>query len=734
MSAQAASRPDFSLWQRFASGQGMSVLLTGLLLVSVAWPVQSAQWAPGMAPTALVTLLALALFVVSDALRWPLLRAHLAALTVGGALVIASALPVMPDATLAARAADLGPEVLAWLGAIGSEEVLPGRVQFAILITGLFWALGFWGAGLALRRRQAWPLILPAGLAQGMTLANIAGGGALWLAAFMAASLALLIHTSTLRRQDVWRERGIEYAPSLAFSHSAFILGFGVAAVLLVSTLPVMPWTPFDGAARRAQTAVDAFEEVFGRLFNALPSRRHYATLTYKDETTLRGNPQLTDQRLFSVAGPPQLWRARAYADYTGSGWATGAAEVVEFAPQEASSGDRAVVRHEFRVDAATDSLFSGGQPLRFNAPALALANPDAPWDVLQVKYGEGLDYFKTRLNLRYRSEGAVLLASSQRLRGSAEEPYPDWVADAYLQLPETLPQRVRDLAAEAAGGAETPYDQAVAVRDYLLANYRYELGVPHPPEGADGVDFFLFETREGYCDYYASAMVVLMRSLGVPARYVLGYAAGQYDDDHNEYVVREFNHHAWPEVYFPGFGWQDFEPTPPEAIEFGGELAGGADSRGGIDAEFLEEMFLEDQPASVPVGVAATGGGGLSQTLLAALALIGLLATAAVFLYYRAWWRLSELDRTAEIYGKMARLGALLGMPPRPHQTPLEYGRALARRMPSHAWAALDISEAYAAYRYSPWRVSMSQRLHAEHAWGRLRGALLRMLLRPGR
>lgn len=733
MSAQAATPREFSLWQRFASGEGMSVLLMGLLLVSVAWPVQSARWVPEMAPIVVVALLALALLVVSDYFRWPRARTQAAALAGGVALVIVSAVAVMPQEGLGARFAGLAPEAAAWIGAIASEETLPGRVEFAVLMTALFWALGFWGAGLALHRRQAWPLIVPAGLVQVTVLENVAGGGAAWLAAFMAASLALLIHTSTLRRQHVWRERGIEYAPSLALSHSAFILGFGVAAVLLVSTLPVIPWTPFDGAARRAQSSVDAVEDVLGRLFNALPSRRHYATLTYEEETTLRGNPQLSDQRLFSVAGPPQLWRVRAYTDYTGSGWATGAAEFIDFAPQEAVSGDKVVVRHEFRLDAATDSLFSGGHPLRFDAPALALANPDTPWDVLQVKYGEGLDYFKTRLNLRYRSEGSVLLASASRLRGSAPEPYPDWVADAYLQLPEALPQRVRDLAAEAAGGAETPYDQALAVRDYLLANYRYELGVPQPPAGSDGVDFFLFETREGYCDYYASAMVVLMRSLGVPARYVLGYAPGQYDQDRNEYVVREFHYHAWPEVYFPGFGWQQFEPTPPEAIEFGGELAGAADSRGGIDADFVEGEFLEDQSASVPVGVAATGGGGFSQTLLAALALAGLLLAALTFVYHRAWWRLSNLDRTAELYGKMTRLGVLLGTPQRPHQTPLEYGRALARRMPSYAWAVLDISEAYTTYRYSPWRVSMSQRMHAEHAWGRLRGALIRRLLRPG-
>ena len=734
MSAQATSLREFSLWQRFASGQGMGVLLTGLLLVSVAWPVQNARWAPGMASAALVTMLALALLVISDAFKWPRLRAHLVAFAVGAALVVVSALAVMPQASLGARAAGLAPEVLTWLGAIGSEEVLPGRVEFAILMTGLFWAFGFWGARLALHRSQAWPLILPAGLVQVMVLANLAGGGALWLAAFMAASLALLIHTSTLRRQAVWRERGIEYAPSLALSHSAFILGFGVAAVLLVSALPVMPWTPFDGAARRARSSVDTFEEAFGRLFNALPSRRHYVTLIYGEETTLRGNPQLSNQRLFTVAGPPQLWRARAYTDYTGSGWAAGAAEVIDFTPEEVASGDRVMVRHEFRVDAATDSLFSGGLPLRFDAPALALANADTPWDVLQVKYGEGLDFFKTRLNLRYRSEGALLLASAQRLRGSAAEPYPDWVADTYLQLPETLPQRVRDLAAEAAGDAATPYDKAVAVRDYLLASYRYELSVPLPPEGSDGVDFFLFETQAGYCDYYASSMVVLMRALGVPARYVLGYAAGQYDHDRGEYVVREFNYHAWPEVYFPGFGWQQFEPTPPEAIEFGGDSAGETDARGGIDAEFGEEAFLEEESASIPVGVAASGAGGFSQTLLAALALVGLLLTALTFAYYRAWWRLSRLDRTAEMYGKMTRLGALLGLPPRPHQTPLEYGRALARQTPSHAWAVLDITEAYAAYRYSPWRVSISQRLNAEHAWGRLRGVLLRRLLRPGR
>ncbi|WP_427181920.1 transglutaminase TgpA family protein [Paenibacillus sp. TC-CSREp1] len=132
------------------------------------------------------------------------------------------------------------------------------------------------------------------------------------------------------------------------------------------------------------------------------------------------------------------------------------------------------------------------------------------------------------------------------------------------LQLPDTLPQRVKDLAAEIMGTSETRYDAVQAVRSYLQANARYSLDTRMPPRGRDFVDDFLFVTRAGYCNHFSTAMVVLLRAEGIPARWVKGYAPGQADPQvPGRVIVTQADAHSWVEVYFPGVGWMPFEATP---------------------------------------------------------------------------------------------------------------------------------------------------------------------------
>lgn len=139
-------------------------------------------------------------------------------------------------------------------------------------------------------------------------------------------------------------------------------------------------------------------------------------------------------------------------------------------------------------------------------------------------------------------------------------------IYDKYLQLPETLPQRVKDLAASLTDSAGNNYDKAKAIEKYLAANYTYNLDVPHVPRDRDFVDFFLFDQTEGYCTYFASAMTILARCAGLPARYVEGYMLppDPVKDRNNMYIVTNMQAHAWVEVYFEGYGWLPFEPTSP--------------------------------------------------------------------------------------------------------------------------------------------------------------------------
>ncbi|AMX84733.1 transglutaminase [Geobacillus subterraneus] len=136
-----------------------------------------------------------------------------------------------------------------------------------------------------------------------------------------------------------------------------------------------------------------------------------------------------------------------------------------------------------------------------------------------------------------------------------------------YTQLPDTLPRRVRDLARQITEGKETVYDQVKAIEQYFHMNgYAYETtDVAVPGANQDYVDQFLFETKQGYCDNFSTSMVVLVRSLGIPARWVKGYTSGRWVGEQNGaglYEVRNNDAHSWVEVYFEGVGWVPFEPT----------------------------------------------------------------------------------------------------------------------------------------------------------------------------
>jgi len=145
-----------------------------------------------------------------------------------------------------------------------------------------------------------------------------------------------------------------------------------------------------------------------------------------------------------------------------------------------------------------------------------------------------------------------------------------------YLQLPSTLPVRVTELAQDLTIDADTIYDQVIAIQSYLKdsGNFRYsKTDASFTPEGRDYVDYFLFDTQVGYCDNFSTSMVVLLRSIGVPSRWVKGYTQGNRteleDETFNQYTVLSSHAHSWVEVFFPGIGWLPFDPTPSYAYPY---------------------------------------------------------------------------------------------------------------------------------------------------------------------
>ena len=126
--------------------------------------------------------------------------------------------------------------------------------------------------------------------------------------------------------------------------------------------------------------------------------------------------------------------------------------------------------------------------------------------------------------------------------------------------MPDDLSTKVIKLAEEITAEYDNPYDKAAAVTKYLRDNIEYSNSIPLPPRNKDPLEWMLFEYKKAYCVYYSSAEIMMLRSVGIPARMAVGFAQG--DRDENDYFVHRNDAHAWPEVYFPDIGWVEFEPT----------------------------------------------------------------------------------------------------------------------------------------------------------------------------
>jgi transglutaminase-like putative cysteine protease len=163
---------------------------------------------------------------------------------------------------------------------------------------------------------------------------------------------------------------------------------------------------------------------------------------------------------------------------------------------------------------------------------------------------------------VRYDGISILPVARPSEAR-TASTTYPEEIRTLYLQLPSALDPRISQLARQITGAASNPLDKSAALEAYLRGNFAYTLNLTGNP-GKDPLAHFLFETRAGHCEYFASAMTVMLRTLKIPARVVNGFLPGEYNSLAGDYIVRASDAHSWVEAYFPGYGWLVFDPTPP--------------------------------------------------------------------------------------------------------------------------------------------------------------------------
>lgn len=330
-----------------------------------------------------------------------------------------------------------------------------------------------------------------------------------------------------------------------------------------------------------------------------------------------------------------------------------------------------------------------------------------------------------------YKTTALSSTALAPELRDAGGD-YPDWVKRRYLQLPASTSDRTRQLAKQLENGL-VPYDAAVTIQNWLRENVKYNESIPYPPTDRDLVDYLLYDLKQGYCVYYSTAMVVMLRSLGIPAREVVGFFSGEYNNDQAGYVYRESNAHAWVEVYFPKYGWIAFEPTasrpvferepappPIDDPNGGATITGGAAGTGSGDLPEDDLLF----PGIGPTGTLPQRPSRVVEIARIAVPVLALLIAILAFLWLSGFRGLSP---SGQFYARMTRSGRLAGVRPPPGTTPYEWARAVGDRVPDARRSLDQITDLYVRERYAGAEPTIQDLRLVRRAWLSFRGALLR-------
>jgi protein-glutamine gamma-glutamyltransferase len=284
------------------------------------------------------------------------------------------------------------------------------------------------------------------------------------------------------------------------------------------------------------------------------------------------------------VAYPRLRWRGIALSTFDGKRWSTPNLRATALAPDatgwiyvadpEQQQRDDPAIGLSYEIllqPVATDAVFAPADVVslqgNFSGESMSGAWISRKSYLFRDFTGSLYNPFRNYGPVRYYGYSRLPTANVAKLR-AARTDYPEDIRALYLQLP-TLNARIPELSKSVTARARTPYDKAVAVESYLRSRYTYTLNLTGKP-GQDPLARFLFETRAGHCEYFASAMTIMLRTLGIPAREVNGFLPGEYNDLAGDYIVRASDAHSWVEVYFPGNGWMTFDPTPSAAEDFG--------------------------------------------------------------------------------------------------------------------------------------------------------------------
>jgi transglutaminase-like putative cysteine protease len=714
----AATNPSGRLAR---AGGWWTLILSLLTLLTLAEAILAAQWSEGLEVIRPVILGSALLCFLLALTRW---RAPFVILY-GGIASIVWVTFWLVRVALPGYAVHEGIQELvvrngAWIAALINKSASADNLVFLTQLSLLCWWLAFFAIWSLFRHQSVAYAAVPLAAALIVNLHFSPYNLRLYLVVFLISVLLLAVRVEMARNESLWQFTRVRYPADISLD---FWKGGAVFALMVLALSLLAPDLNNNITLERIMRPFEqpwrTFTDTWARMYESVTYPTTTATVTSFGRSMSLGGPvALTDRPIFEAYVPARsYWRAAAYDTYTGEGWVNTDPEtrVVERDQPLGEPGFfmyREITSTVRPLEVGQETIFGPPQPVRISVPT----DVDVmPLDQDATLFSASMLRSRIRFDPgdSYRVISAVSLAPPDNLRNESAA-QPEWVA-RYLQLPASVPQRVLDLAREYAGDNTNPYDIASAVES-RLREYAYNQSISRRRRELTA-DYFLFDLREGYCDYYARALAVMLRSLGIPTRMVVGYSPGDYIPPPPEdaaaigkYLVLERHAHAWVEAYFPTYGWIQFEPTASEPLltrpESMSDLLPSTTPTPPYGNDLQELEDLRNQRESLgPLPPASSGVAGWIrrnwELLVAALAVV--IASALAWRIYRR--------RQASFYGSVdliSRLFAWLGIwagrlhVPWPDSfTAMERVDAFGRKMPDASPALTRLALLFTAERY---------------------------------
>ncbi|MFN8616466.1 MAG: transglutaminase domain-containing protein [Dehalococcoidia bacterium] len=708
--------------------------------------LQQAHWVDDMPPFVPTAVAGLLIGMIAARVKYYAAAIHPVALVLGAVVVVLAAQSYADGATLSERLTDFRIRMDEWYHVVRAGDISNDNLPFVALVHALAFLATYFAAWCLFRWHNAWLAVIPSGVILLTNISFLEGKPSETFVVFLFGAIVLIARLHLQKSQVQWRKDGVDYPEFISVSAIQLTVMATIALILAAWYIPL------GNQAKAVENVFDVFarpvtnqSDSFVRLFHNIDSRKGAQLHSFGNTLPIQGNVKLGTKRLFEInSAQPGLIRATSYDHYTGAGWkATGRdstrIDAGTLAPDESTAEsyearDVSVLR--VKVLDPESTLLTPGTPLGANIDTTIETPGGFTGDIEEMRSRRGQNTDDT-----YNTIGSESHANLQQLLTAGTE-YPQWVTDKYLQLPDNLPGRVREETARIVNEkhVSTPYEISKAVEEYLRT-MPYDLNVPTPPPGRDATDYLLFDLKRGYFDYQATAMCVMLRTQGIPCRVAVGYVVDPQSGEETLYTVRKDNAYSWVEVFFPKYGWLNFNPTADRPSGGAGGL-GASDfvPTGDQEPTNLEGLFDDTLPED-PLADPNTPQGALAEVpvqkdpfnWLPVYIALGALATVVVagLAGRTAWnWGLGGLDGRARLWAKTQRLAGWAKLGSRQHETPREWSRRMGRAIDQET-AAIQLSDAYEEARYGRPDLVRIDDADAESSYRSLRSALVAKLSR---